>query len=172
MDSFRSFDLLLRCHSIRLCERINETEMNMLNLSDLGKGDIPAISPAFGQALAEAGGVCLESQGHAVGTRLTVRGYRDNDYALVWPRITAQSRRSWNDPENATEYGAVGIAILIAKAEIGYSVIEASRRGTGFDYWLGEKPAGGKVPDESLVYKAGLEISGIRKGKATAGRPA
>ena len=143
---------------------MNETEMNMLNLSDLGKGDIPAISPAFGQALAEAGGVCLESQGHAVGTRLTVRGYRDNDYALVWPRITAQSRRSWNDPENATEHGAVGIAILIAKAEIGYSVIEASRRGTGFDYWLGEKPAGAKVPDESLVYKAGLEISGIRKG--------
>lgn len=133
----------------------------MLNLDDLGKGDIPAISPAFGKALAEAGGVCLESQGHSVGVQLIVRGYSDNSYALAWSPITEQSRRSWNDPEYATEHGALGIAVLIAKAEIGYSVIEASRRGTGFDYWLGEKS---EMSDESLIYKAGLEISGIRHG--------
>ena len=136
----------------------------MLNLDDLGKGDIPAISPAFGKALAEAGGVCLESQGHSVGVRLIVRGYSDSSYALAWSPITEQSRRSWNDPEYATEHGAVGIAVLIAKAETGYSVIEASRRGTGFDYWLGEQSVEGEMSDESLVYKAGLEISGIRHG--------
>ena len=130
----------------------------MLNLDDLGKGDIPAISPAVGAALAEAGGVCLESQGHAVGVQLTVRGYRDNIYALLWPSITEQSRQSWNDPENATEHGAMGIAVLIAKEEIGYEIIRRSWKGTGFDYWMG------KASDEGFVNKAGLEISGIRKG--------
>lgn len=130
----------------------------MLNLDDLGKGDIPAISPRVGASLAEAGGVCLESQGHAVGVQLTVRGYIDNSYALSWPRITEQSRQSWNDPENATEHGAMGIAVLIAKEEIGYEIIRRSWKGTGFDYWMG------KASDEGFVNKAGLEISGIRKG--------
>ena len=130
----------------------------MLNLNDLGKGDIPAISPAMGASLAEAGGVCLESQGHTQGVQLIVRGYSDNVYTLVWPPITEQSRRSWNDPENATEYGALGFGILIAKAEIGYEVIRRSWKGTGFDYWIGE------ASDEGFVNKAGLEISGIRDG--------
>ncbi len=130
----------------------------MLDLNDLGKGDIPAISPAMGASLAEAGGVCLESQGHTQGVQLIVRGYSDNVYTLVWPPITEQSRRSWNDPENATEYGALGIGILIAKAEIGYEVIRRSWKGTGFDYWIG------LASDEGFVNKAGLEISGIRDG--------
>ncbi len=130
----------------------------MLDLNDLGKGDIPAISPAMGASLAEAGGVCLESQGHTQGVRLIVRGYSDNTYTLVWSPITEQSRRSWNDPENATEYGALGIGILIAKAEIGYEVIRRSWKGTGFDYWIG------LASDEGFVNKAGLEISGIRDG--------
>ena len=130
----------------------------MLDLNDLGKGDIPAISPAMGASLAEAGGVCLESQGHTQGVQLIVRGYSDNVYTLVWPPITEQSRRSWNDPENATEYGALGIGILIVKAEIGYEVIRRSWKGTGFDYWIGE------ASDEGFVNKAGLEISGIRDG--------
>ena len=130
----------------------------MLNLNNLGKGDIPAISPRVGASLAEAGGVCLESQGHTQGVRLTVRGYCDKSYALAWPPITEQSCRSWNDPENATEHGAMGIAILIAKEEIGYEIIRRSWKGTGFDYWMG------MASDEGFVNKAGLEISGIRKG--------
>lgn len=130
----------------------------MLNLNKLGKGGIPAISPAVGASLAEAGGVCLESQGHTQGVLLTVRGYCDNNYALAWPCITKQSHQSWNDPENATEHGAVGVGVLIAKEEIGYEIIRQSWKGTGFDYWMGT------ASDEGFMNKAGLEISGIRKG--------
>ena len=130
----------------------------MLDLNELGKGSITAISPAVGAALAEAGGVCMESQGHERGVALTVRGYHKNCYAVVWPCITEQSRLTWNDPENATEYGAVGVAVLIAKAITGYEIVRQSRKGTGFDYWMG------KTSDEGFANKAGLEISGIRKG--------
>ena len=101
----------------------------MLDLNELEKG-LPAITPAFGKVLAEAGGVCLESQSHTRGQQLQVQGDSSNEYSLWWPAVTDQSRRCWNDPEVATEHGAVGIAILLVKNEVGYSVIERSRKGT------------------------------------------
>jgi predicted NUDIX family NTP pyrophosphohydrolase len=76
----------------------------MLDLSDLANG-LPAISPAFGQYLAEAGAVCLESQGHANGQELSVQGIRSEGYTLRWPNVTDQMERCLNDPEVATDYG-------------------------------------------------------------------
>ena len=131
----------------------------MLDLNQLGSGNIHGISPPLGTALAEAGGVCLESQGHAVGVVLSVRGYSDNKYRLSWVPITEQSHRSWNDPELATEFGAVGVAALLIMKETGYTVIESSRKGTGFDYWLGSE-----TDELPMNGKARLEISGIRQG--------
>ena len=136
----------------------------MLNLNDLGGGIFPAISAAVGMALAEAAGVCLELQGHEMGVWLSVRGDRNDGYALTWPSITEQSLRAWNDPEEATEYGAVGIAALLAKKEIGYEVLDRSRKGTGFDYWIGKSAS---VPFQN---KARLEVSGIRRGNDVAVR--
>ena len=131
--------------------------MPHLNLSDLSHG-LPAISPAFGAALAQAAGVCLESQHHSPGVQLPVTGYRKNVYLLDWPQITEQILRCFNDPQEATEFGAVAVAILLARNEIGYSVIERSRKGTGFDYWIGEES---ELP---FARQARLEVSGIRKG--------
>ena len=129
----------------------------MLDLSDLANG-LPAISPAFGQYLAEAGAVCLESQGHANGQELSVQGIRSEDYTLRWPEVTDQTERCLNDPEVATEHGAVGIGVLLMKQLIGYAVIQRSRKGTGFDYWLGDES------DMPFENKARLEVSGIRNG--------
>ena len=130
----------------------------MLDLNDLGNGLLPAISPIFGMSLAEAGGVCLESQGHVAGVQLRVRGFVNSIYRLNWPPINKQSQRTWNDPEEATEYGATGVAVLLAKKTTGYAALERSRKGTGFDYWMGDESA------EPFQDKARLEISGIRKG--------
>jgi hypothetical protein len=132
-------------------------DLSELDLSELGVG-LPAITPAFGRVLAEAGGVCLESQGHSQGDLLQVIGDYDSRYSLAWPSVTEQAERCWNDPEVATEHGAVGLAILLAKKEIGYTVIERSRKGTGFDYWMGDET---NIPFQS---KARLEVSGIRCG--------
>ena len=131
----------------------------MLDLNELATGQIPAITPALGASLAEAAGVCLESQHHTSGVALQVRGGSQTSYALAWPAITAQTRRAWNDPEEATEYGATAIAVLLAKREIGYEVIRRSHNGTGFDYWLGDETSQG------FQDKAGLEISGVRQGR-------
>lgn len=129
----------------------------MLDLNELGDG-LPAITPSFGKALAEAAGVCFESQGHTQHAMITIRGYIDNDLRLAWPEITEQTRRTWNDPREATEYGATAVAVLIASQELGYSVIERSPIGTGIDYWLGEESE-----TLSLERMARLEVSGIRR---------
>ena len=68
--------------------------------------------------------------------------------------------RCHNDSEVATEHGAVGIAILLVKKVVGYSVIQRSRKGTGFDWWLGNED---ELPFQN---KARLEVSGIREGTA------
>ena len=130
----------------------------MLELSSLGEGRVPAITPAVGNMLAETAGVCLEAEGHAPGVRLLVRGYLDARYPLTWPLITVQALRAWNDRERAREFGAEGIALLVAERELGYAVIECSRRGTGFDYWMGIESAG------TFQREARLEVSGIRQG--------
>ena len=127
----------------------------MLDLNELDTDNIPGISRAKGNELAEAGAVCLESQGHTRGACLTVRNGANNSYRLDWPPVTDQARRTWNDEEEATEDGAVGIAVLLASREIGYAVVLRSRKGTGFDYWLGENV---------LDFKASMEVSGIRNG--------
>ena len=101
----------------------------------------------------------MESQGHAQGVRLHVRSDSDNNYALTWQSITEQqARRTWNNAVRATELGAEGISVLLAKQEIGYEVIESSWNGTGFDFWLGDES------DTTLQRKARLEVSGIRHG--------
>ena len=127
----------------------------MLDLNELNNG-LPAITPQWGATLAQVAGVCLESQGHRQQVSFDVAGYANNAYTLNWPYIDDQARRTWADLQEATEHGATGIAVLLAKKELGYAVIERSAKGTGIDYWLGHEQDG--PPFQS---KARLEVSGI-----------
>ena len=130
-----------------------------LNLPDLALG-LPAITPAFGAALAEAGAICLSSQGHSQGVRLQLVGDWTNTCKLYWQPVTPQMLRCWNDRDYATEQAAYAVALLLMKQVKGFTVVERSRRGTGFDYWLGHQ-----ATDELLLQKlVRLEVSGIRQG--------
>ena len=131
----------------------------MLDLNELATGDIPAITPTLGAMLAEAAGVCLESQGHTSGNVvLSVSGIVDKAYRLIWRATTPQALRAYGDDIEATKHGAEGIAVLIADRELENTVIEASRQGTGIDYWLGD------ADDKTFQRKERLEVSGIRHG--------
>ena len=130
----------------------------MLDLAALGAG-LPAITPAFGQSLAEAGAVCLESQGHETGVAIAVEGDFTAHFTIGWQAVTEQMRRCWNDAEYATEQAAYGLAFLIVERLTDYTIIERSIRGTGFDYWLGI--ATDELPFERRVR---LEVSGILQG--------
>jgi hypothetical protein len=129
-----------------------------LELARLGDG-YPGLSPNGGLHLAQACAVCLQERRHISGIcRLATRGAFEASYRLVWPEVGDQILRQWNDEQEATEEGAVGIAILFITHRTEYQVVLRSRKGTGFDYWLGRK-------DDSLFQSsARLEVSGIRVG--------
>jgi hypothetical protein len=102
--------------------------------------------------------VCLDSQGHLSGCLLTVQGAFTDNCELVWSlSLTESVRRYWSDLVDATEQGAYGLAILLLRENTGMTIIERSRRGSGFDWWLGTE-------DNLFQHKARLEVSGILAG--------
>ena len=85
---------------------------------------------------------------------MSVRGYVDTSHALDWPFISDGAWAGWRNLRVATEWGAAGIAALLARQEIAYSVVEQSWTGTGFDYWLADESG-------SQSEKARMEVSGL-----------
>ena len=115
---------------------------------------MPDLTPEMAAVHVAAATVCLHDQGHTNGTRLPVSGSVDNEYNLLWDTPNAAMRKTHVGRE-ATEEGAVAIAVAIIAEATDYIVVERSVQGTGFDYWLGH---------QSGVLEASLEVSGIRAG--------
>lgn len=128
-----------------------------IELSRLCK-EIHYLTPEFGSCLAQAGAICLEDQGHSNGVNLKINGEFNSIFELDWPAVTDQMRRTWKDEEVATEHAAYGIAFLLIIDLTGLTIIERSRKGTGFDYWIGTDNG------DLFQNKARLEVSGIRRG--------
>ena len=112
----------------------------------------PRLTAAAGPTMAEAATVCLEERGHGREVALQVTGEFAATYLLQRPVVTEPMRASY-DAEEATEFGACGIAILVIRDETGWTVQRAFK-GDGFDYWLG-------TVDEARPFQnmARLEIS-------------
>ncbi|MBE9183850.1 hypothetical protein IQ270_03695 [Microcoleus sp. LEGE 07076] len=136
------------------------SQIQVLNLQSLDRG-LPAITPAFGAALAEAGAICLTDEDHQRGVTLEVEGEFSTTFILDWQPVTEQARRCWNDQEYATEQAAYAVAFLLILQLTNLTVIERSRKGTGFDYWLGIQDSTATLPFQRM---ARLEVSGIRQG--------
>lgn len=108
---------------------------------------------------AEAAAVCLENMGHTKYVQLLIEGDSEKKLQLSWLPINQQIRDNWLDLQEATEYGAICLAIWVVHETTDYKVIRRSPKLTGFDYWLGDKTATYPFQD-----KARLEVSGILKG--------
>ena len=137
---------------------MDESQDNSIDLNSLADG-MPGLTSACGKSLAEAAAVCLEDRKHQSGTSLHLTGFQKQERALNWSTVTDQQRRCYNDLQEATERGACGVAILVVRELTGLLVVERSKKGPGFDYWLG------KADDDDLFgNKARLEVSGILSG--------
>lgn len=136
-----------------------QSKSKKLFLDRLNKGSLGCITASYGGYLAEAASICLEDQGHQRGVSFSIDGDYHNVFELLWGETTEQMKRCHNDLDVATEHGAYGIAVLLVHTLTDFSVIERSRKGTGFDWWLGTK---GKK-DTLFQNRARLEVSGIRK---------
>jgi hypothetical protein len=130
-----------------------------LTLEDLAS-NFAHIPPECGIALVQSAVLCLEGQGHASGVLLDVQGSWATTLRLGWSMdVTEAMRRYWNDPEETAEQGAHAVALLMLRSLAGLTVLERSRKGTGFDWWL--------APEDNLFQAtARLEVSGIMRGSA------
>jgi hypothetical protein len=129
-----------------------------LNLEDL-PAQCPRLSAAAGRYMADAAALCLGEQGHGREVSLRVTGEFRARYILHRSEIGDQVRATY-DADEATEFGACGIAILVMRDQSGWTVQRAFK-GSGFDYWLGTIDA--ERPFQNM---ARLEVSGIRHGNA------
>jgi len=102
--------------------------------------------------------VCMHRNNHDNGVFLELIGDKKASIALTWENyFDEQIDRTWKDQEIATEHGAICISAMLVKECTDYTIIERSRKGTGFDYWLGYENI---IPFQN---SARLEISGIFK---------
>jgi hypothetical protein len=133
--------------------------MEPLDIRALSSGS-GAITAEFGAAIAQAAGICLEREGHKQGAPMSVGGLHIARFACAWNPCDERMRRCWNDPEHATEHGAIAFAVLLVDRLMDLKVTVQSRKKTGFDYWVGT--------DGNYLFqnKARLEISGIGHGTA------
>lgn len=132
-------------------------KVSILSLSDLKKG-LPGISPVEGSNLYENCIVRLHKNGISNDATLKVDGLKSCEFTLSWDEeITDQLKRTYADEQSLTERSAVGVSVLLALELTDFTIIERSRKGTGFDYMLGMKD------DILFTPKARLEISGINK---------
>lgn len=142
---------------------MNSIPLRDLLLAKLEEGT-PGITEAWGKFLTEASTVCFECQQHTTGVEMTVQGLTPTKFKIHWEHsITEQVRNAWEDMQEATEYGACGVAVLLILELTEYTVIQRSVKGTGVDYWLGFKDA--TLPFQNA---ARLEVSGIMNGDANA----
>lgn len=111
------------------------------------------------EAYTEAAAVCLEFNKHKQNVLFKIKGDFSGNIELIWNKVSASIKASWNDLEEATEYGATALAILLLKELTDYKIIRRSRKRTGIDYWLGSKD-----DDFPFQDKGRLEVSGILKG--------
>ena len=134
--------------------------MSLLGLSKLAEIEALGITVATGAFLAEAAAVCLEKSGHMQGVSLKVRGKRRAAFEITWAHLPPTAVHTHNDLHDATEHGAMGLAILLARFHLGYEVVLRSRKGTGYDYLMR------KVDSDVSAPNVRLEVSGILKGTA------
>ena len=132
--------------------------MIILKLHTIGEG-IEGISPTYGAYMAECAAVCFESQGHKSGVLLPYSDGQVTKYSVVeWTHEVNDSiMDSHFDEKRTTDFGAMGVAVLLTCELTDFRIFKTSETNNGYDFLLRNKSV-----DENFL-SGKLEISGIRK---------
>ena len=142
---------------------MDEPEQKALSVLPLDAGTSGLLDTAAGY-MGACAAVCLENGKHQSGVSMGIEGDGVAVFRLTWEVLTEKHRRTCADLQEATEYGAYGVAILVVRALTGKTVLERSAKGPGFDFWVGDEE------DRDLPFQGltRLEVSGILSGDAKA----
>ena len=140
--------------------------LEQLWLTEVAEWDIPGVTRAQAEQHIQACLICMDCHNHNTGIQLTVLDDKTTDtIQLNWiGGVDEHIRRGWRDLQEATEYGATAIAILLVIKRTKYTILERAMKDTGFDYWLIEE----ENFDEEDLFPEGsarLEVSGIIHAK-------
>lgn len=133
-----------------------------LDLTELAAGTA-CLTPAVCANLVEAAVVCLTTKGHVSGVGMHTTG--DGSTATVrvhWDRLDIRAIASHDDQQEATENGAVAIAIELVRRGTGLEVVRRSRKHTGFDWHLGHRSGAPPFAETTC-----LEVSGVLNETST-----
>ena len=142
---------------------MTDAEPKSLSVLPLNHGS-SCLLPTFADYIGACAPVCLEHQSHRSGVVMSVDGDNKADFQLTWEALIERHRRTCADLQEATEYGAYGLAVLVLRETVGKTVMERSAKGPGFDFWIGDEE------DSQLPFKglARFEVSGILNGDDSA----
>jgi hypothetical protein len=131
----------------------------IFSLDALIKGRL-GLTAGGGAYFAEAASYCLHVHSHPNPVNLSLSGDISGSGTLEWAEVSDAHRRTHADLQDAVEFGACAIAIVLAVQLTGLSGVERSVKGTGIDFWLV------KDSDDRGIFQrsARLEASGILKG--------
>jgi len=129
-----------------------------LRLQTLGNG-VTALLKEYEACFGSAASYCLEGQGHRAPTEIVVSGLYTRQFPLHWQSPTEQENRTWENDQQATEFGACGVALVLMRAVAGLKAFRVARKPSGFDFWMAPKDSG-----SPFQKSARLEITGIRCG--------
>jgi hypothetical protein len=135
--------------------------METLNISELNNG-LPTITPTYGQVIAEAATFCLQKNSHksaecVLNCIKTLKNDKE-DFLLVWNDVDPRVESTYGDFDEATEYGAMGLAVLLSIKLTKHTTVQRSMKGKGIDFWIGDKE------NNMFQEKARLEVSGLFHG--------
>ncbi len=135
--------------------------MQCLDLESIKNG-LPTLTPEWGAFLSQSALYCLQENNHRTGVILKLVHCDEKEAQIVWTvKLDLRAQSSFGDKDEAVEYGATCIAILLAVKLTKFPTVQRSCKGTGFDYWLGYPPTENELPFQKV---SRLEISGIFRG--------
>ena len=96
--------------------------MRTLDLNILKEGTV-GISPTAGSFYAQAALYCLTLLGHKSGVIINVQGEFSENFVIKWTdELDDRVIHTWKDKEEATEYGAMGISVLLIMILTDYTI--------------------------------------------------
>lgn len=135
--------------------------MDSISLETLKNG-LPTLTPEWGAFLSQSALFCLKENHHQSGVVLKLIQTQPKQARIVWDvELDKRAQYSFGDRDEAVEYGATCIAILLGVALTEFPTVSRSCKDGGFDYWLGFPPTDDDLPFQK---NARLEISGIFNG--------
>ena len=126
-----------------------------IDLVSLAQQGVPRMTLSWCAALAECAALCLHLNGHSNATTFDLTGDFEQTLVIRFTSVDESVVRTYKDLDIAAELGAYGVAFSLVESLTPFTVIERSRKTTGFDFWLGLKE------DALMQRKARLEVSGL-----------